>query len=69
MQEGQPMSPTSWRGQVYRALQAIDCLGHSQYEAKQVPGWQAGQPVHGLSSCGYKKPGVRPSHYIHKLAA
>jgi integrase len=48
------MSSTSWRGQVYRALQAIDCLGHSKYEAKQAQGWQPGQPVHGLYSFGYK---------------
>ena len=48
------MSSTSWRGQVYRALQAIDCLGHSKYEAKQAQGWQPGQPVHGLYSYGYK---------------
>jgi integrase len=48
------MSPTSWRGQVYRALQAIDYLGHSKYKAKQAQGWQPGQPVHGLYSYGYK---------------
>jgi integrase len=48
------MSPTSWRGQVYRALQAIDCLGHSKYEAKQAQGWQPGRPVYGLYSFGYK---------------
>jgi hypothetical protein len=48
------MSSTSWRGQVYRALQAIDCLGHSKYEAKLAQGWQPGQPVHGLYSFGYK---------------
>jgi hypothetical protein len=48
------MSSTSWRGQVYRALQSIDCLGHSKYEAKQAQGWQPGQPVHGLYSYGYK---------------
>ena len=48
------MCSTSWRGQVYRALQAIDCLGHSKYEAKQAQDWQPGQPVHGLYSFGYK---------------
>ncbi len=48
------MSSTSWRGQVYRALQSIDCLGNSKYEAKQAQGWQPGQPVHGLYSFGYK---------------
>jgi hypothetical protein len=48
------MSSTSWRGQVYRALQAIDCFGHSKYEAKQAQGWQPGRPVYGLYSFGYK---------------
>lgn len=48
------MSPTSWHGQIYRVLQAIDYLGHSKYEAKQAQGWQPGQPVYGLYSFGYK---------------
>jgi hypothetical protein len=48
------MSNTTWRGQIYRAVQAIDCLGHSKYEAKQAQGWHHGQPVHGLYRYGYK---------------
>jgi len=48
------MSTTSWRGQVNRALNAIDCIGQSKYEAKQVQGWTPGQAVHGLYSYGYK---------------
>ncbi len=46
------MSQTSWRGQVYRALQAIDCLGHSKYAAKQAQGWQPGEAVEGIFSYG-----------------
>ncbi len=42
------MSPTSWRGQVYRALKVIDCIGHPKYEAKQAQGWTPGQAVQGL---------------------
>ena len=48
------MGITSWRGQVYRALNAIDCIGQSKYEAKQEQDWQPGKAVMGLFSHGYK---------------
>ncbi len=48
------MGTTSWRGQIDRALRAIDQIGHSKYVAKQEQGWQPGQPVLGLYSHGYK---------------
>lgn len=48
------MSTTSWRGQIYRALQAIDCTGQSKYAAKQTQRWKPGQTIDGLYSFGYK---------------
>ncbi len=48
------MSTTSWRGQIYRALNAVDCIGQSKYLAKQVQGWKPGQAINGLYSFGYK---------------
>jgi len=34
------MGTTSWRGQIDRALNAIDCIGQSKYAAKQAQDWQ-----------------------------
>jgi integrase len=48
------VSTTSWRGQIYRALLAIDCTGQSKYAAKQAQGWKPGQAIVGLYSFGYK---------------
>jgi len=48
------MGTTSWRGQIDRALNAIDRLGHSKYAAKQEQGWQPGEAVAGLFSHGYR---------------
>jgi site-specific recombinase XerD len=48
------MGTTSWRGQIYRALTAIDCLGQSKYQAKQVQDWKPSRAVAGLYSFGYK---------------
>ena len=46
------MGTTSWRGQIYRALKAIDHIGESKYTAKQTQGWQPGEAVAGLYSYG-----------------
>jgi len=48
------MGTTSWRGQIDRALNAIDCIGYSKYTAKQEQGWQPGEAVAGLYSHGYR---------------
>jgi len=48
------MGITSWRGQIERALQAIDHIGESKYAAKQEQGWQPGEAVVGLFSHGYR---------------
>ena len=48
------MGTTSWRGQIDRALRAIDHLGESKYQAKQEQGWQPGEAVAGLFSHGYR---------------
>jgi integrase len=46
------MGKTSWNGQIYRALKAIDHIGESKYEAKQAQGWQPGEAVEGIFSYG-----------------
>ena len=46
------MGKTSWNGQIYRALKAIDHIGESKYDAKQAQGWQPGQAVEGIYSFG-----------------
>lgn len=47
------MSTTSWRGQIYRALQTVDCIGQSKYQANQAQGWKPRRAI-GLYSFGYK---------------
>ncbi len=46
------MGKTSWHGQIYRALKAIDHIGESKYEAKQAQGWKPGEAVAGIYSFG-----------------
>ena len=46
------MGKTSWSGQIYRALKAIDHIGESKYDAKQAQGWQPGEAVDGIYSFG-----------------
>ena len=46
------MGKTSWNGQIYRALKAIDHIGESKYDAKQAQGWKPGQAVEGIYSFG-----------------
>ncbi|HSD85179.1 MAG TPA: hypothetical protein VLG46_15045, partial [Anaerolineae bacterium] len=46
------MGKTSWNGQIYRALKAIDHIGESKYAAKQAQGWQPGEAVEGIFSYG-----------------
>jgi hypothetical protein len=48
------MSTPSWRGQIQRALNAIDRIGESKYRAKKAQGWKPGEAVAGLFSFGYK---------------
>ena len=48
------MGVTSWRGQIDRALKAIDYIGESKYQAKRERGWQPGEAVAGLFSHGYR---------------
>jgi integrase len=48
------MGTTSWRGQIDRALSAIDHIGESKYQAKQDQDWQPGEAVAGLFSHGYR---------------
>lgn len=48
------MGTTSWRGQIDRALNAIDCIGYSKYAAKQEQDWRPGEAVAGLFSHGYR---------------
>jgi hypothetical protein len=40
--ENEQMSKPSWRGQIRRALDAIDRIGESKYQAKKAALWQAG---------------------------
>ena len=42
------MGKPSWRIQIYRALNTINHIGHSKYEAKQAQDWTPGQAVKGL---------------------
>ena len=46
------MGKTSWNGQIYRALKAIDHIGESKYDAKQAQGWKPGEAVEGIYSFG-----------------
>ena len=46
------MGKTSWNGQIYRALKAIDRIGESKYDAKLTQGWRPGQAVEGIYSFG-----------------
>ena len=46
------MGRTTFRGQVYRALEAIDHRGESKHLAKQAQDWKPGQPVYGIFSDG-----------------
>jgi hypothetical protein len=48
------MGITSWRGQIDRALGAIDQIGESKYQAKREQDWQPGETVAGLFSHGYR---------------
>ena len=48
------MSTTSWRGQIDRVLNTVDCIGQSKYLAKQEQGWKPGQAIDGLYNFGYK---------------
>jgi integrase len=48
------MGTTSWRGQIDRALNAIDRISYSKYAAKQEQDWQPGEAVAGLFSHGYR---------------
>ena len=48
------MSKPSWRGQIQRALNAIDRIGESKYRAKKAQGWRPGEAVAGLFSFDYK---------------
>jgi site-specific recombinase XerD len=46
------MGKTSWNGQIYRALKALDHIGESKYDAKQAQGWKPGEAVEGIYSFG-----------------
>ena len=46
------MGQTTLRGQIWRALDAIDKQGESKHLAKQEQGWKRGQPVYGVFSGG-----------------
>ena len=48
------MGTTSWRGQIDRALSAIERIGTSKYAAKQEQDWRPGEAVAGLFSHGYR---------------
>jgi integrase len=48
------MGTTSWRGQIDRALSAIERIGYSKYAAKQEQDWRPGEAVAGLFSHGYR---------------
>jgi integrase len=48
------MGTTSWRGQIERALNAIERIGYSKYAAKQEQDWRPGEAVAGLFSHGYR---------------
>lgn len=48
------MGTTSWRGQIDRALRAIDHIGESKYAAKQAQDWQPGEAIAGLFSHRYR---------------
>jgi hypothetical protein len=51
---GSEMGKSSWRIQIYRALNTIDCTGQSKHQAKQDQGWTPGQAVQGVYSYAYK---------------
>ena len=46
------MGTTSWRGQILRALQAINHIGESSHAAKRAQDWKPGMAVKGLYSYG-----------------
>lgn len=46
------MGITSWRGQILRALQAINHIGESSHAAKRAQDWNPGMAVKGLYSYG-----------------
>ena len=46
------MGQTTLRGQIWRALDAINKQGESKHLAKQEQGWKRGQPVYGVFSGG-----------------
>jgi len=46
------MGTTTFRGQIYRALDAIDRRGESKHLAKREQDWKPGQPVYGVFSDG-----------------
>jgi integrase len=64
------MGITSWRGQIDRALSAIDRIGYSKYAAKQEQDWQPGEAVAGLFSHGYRNTvfdrAVTFTHWLHE---
>jgi integrase len=69
-QEGIKLGKTSWNGQIYRALKAIDHIGESKYAAKQAQGWQPGEAVAGLYSYGtFNTIFKRAITYTHWLVA
>ena len=63
------MGTTSWRGQIDRALSAIDHIGESKYQAKQDQDWHPGEAVAGLFSHGYQEHRLRSGRHVHQLAA
>jgi integrase len=46
------MGRTTFRGQICRALDAIDHRGESKHLAKREQGWKPGEPVYGIFSDG-----------------
>src|SRR5512147_913626 len=64
------MGTTSWWGQIARALNMIDSIGHSKYAAKQEQGWQPGEAVAGLYSHGYRNTvfdrAITFTHWLHE---
>ena len=64
------MGTTSWRGQIERALQAIDHIGESKYQAKQEQDWQPGEAVADLFSHSYRNTvfdrAITFAHWIHE---
>ena len=59
------MGITSWRGQINRALSAIERIGYSKYAAKQEQAWQPGEAVVGLFSYSLSEYGLRPGNDFH----